>query len=110
VGTKWRDWSKKPTTSNKQAVLDAAKSYFRHPSRCNWMDEIVKQWARQHPDQVKQASDGILQKGWDGARQGAYQGAKKIQAEISPKSTQAEVEESSKTVLKGLDMMNGGKK
>jgi|GEM_PF-63874 len=110
VGTKWRDWSEKPTASNKQAVLDAAKSYFRHPSRCNWMDEIVKQWARQHQDQVKQASDGMFQKGWDGARQGAYQGAKKVQAEIGSKATQAEIEESSKTVLKGLDMMNGGKR
>ncbi|MCV2445173.1 HET-C-related protein, partial [Acinetobacter bereziniae] len=110
VGTKWRDWSEKPTASNKQAVLDAAKSYFRHPSRCNWMDEIVKQWARQHPDQVKQASDGMLQKGWDGARQGAHQGAKKVQAEMGTKAPQAEIEEASKTVLKGLDMMNGGKR
>ena len=52
----------------------------------------------------------MLQKGWDGARQGAYQGAKKVQAEIGSKATQAEIEESSKTVLKGLDMINGGKK
>ncbi|KAF1027886.1 MAG: hypothetical protein GAK29_00362 [Acinetobacter bereziniae] len=29
---------------------------------------------------------------------------------MGTKATQAEVEESSKTVLKGLDMMNGGKK
>lgn len=42
----------KPTATNKQAVLDAAKSYFRHPSRCNWMDESVKQWARQNKDKV----------------------------------------------------------
>lgn len=91
----------KPTATNKQAVLDAAKSYFRHPSRCNWMDESVKQWARQNKDKVNQASDGMLQKGWDTTRQGAYKGAK---------AAQEKIDEAAESVQKGLDMIKGGKK
>ncbi|MBJ9909484.1 type VI secretion system tip protein TssI/VgrG [Acinetobacter bereziniae] len=101
VGTKWNSWLEKPTTANKQAVLDTAKSYFRHPSRCNWMDESVKQWARQNKDKVNQASDGMLQKGWDTTRQGAYKGAK---------AAQEKIDEAAESVQKGLDMMKGGKK
>ena len=101
VGTKWRNWSQNPTAGNKQAVLDTAKSYFRHPSRCNWMDETVKQWSRQHKDKVNQASDGMMQKGWDSTKQGAYKGAK---------AAQESIDEASKTVQKGLDMITGGKK
>lgn len=101
VGTKWRNWFNSPTATNKQAVLDAAKSYFRHPSRCHWMDEPVKQWARQHKGNINKASDGVMQKGWDTTKQGAYKGAK---------ATQEAMDEASKTVQKSLDMITGGKK
>lgn len=43
----------------------------------------------------------MVGKAWDGARQGAYNGAK---------AAQGTVNEASKTVQKGLDMITGGKK
>ena len=65
------------------------------------MDETVKQWARQHKNKVSQASDGVMQKGWDGTKQGAYKGAKAVQESI---------DEAGKTVQKGWAQITGGKK
>lgn len=65
------------------------------------MDELVKQWVRQNKNKVNKASDGMVGKAWNGARQGAYNGAKAVQRTVN---------EASKTVQKGLDMITGGKK
>ncbi|MBO3654164.1 hypothetical protein [Acinetobacter bereziniae] len=47
------------------------------------------------------SSDGMLQKGWDTTRQGAYKGAK---------AAQEKIDEAAESVQKGLDMIKGGKK
>ncbi len=77
VGTNWRGWLENKNAANQQAVIDAAEKYFRHPSRCDWMDEEVKNWARQNNDQLDKASDGIIQRTWDASKRVAYNKSKK---------------------------------
>jgi uncharacterized protein (DUF2345 family)/LysM repeat protein len=71
VGIAWARWYNQPTAINQQAVIECATGYFRHPSRCNWMDAEVKTWARQNPKQIKAANNSIGDKAWDSTRRAA---------------------------------------